>query len=476
MLTLGQAFIAKPKLLMIDELSLGLAPMIVEQLLDIVRAIHESGTTIVLVEQSVNVAVSLAQRAIFLEKGTVRFSGPTDELLERGDILRAVFPRCRRRARRRRRSRTPAPVRRCVRALRARARGGPEVSDLAVRFGRHPSRRRRVVRGARRAGPRLIGPNGAGKTTVLDLISGYLAPTAGRVWLQGEDVTQLAPDVRSWKGAGPFLPGRAAVRHSHSARSHRHRLERHVPVRALAAFVLSPAVKISEREVDAEVDELIELMRLEAYADKFVGELSTGSRRIVDLACVLAHGPSVLLLDEPSSGIAQRETEALGPVLLDVRDRTGAAIVVIEHDIPLISSISDELIAMEAGRPIARGRPDEVLSDPQVVAGYLGGSDVAVQRSGAEDGTGQEGGQEAGGDAVRAPGDRRRPSIVVGALAGSGAVERRLDSRLGGPGRVVEPAARCTGPARRRVPRRRWRRTDRRASPPSSCRSATVRT
>src|SRR5206468_9286475 len=88
---LAQALISKPRLLMIDELSLGLAPVIVTQLLDIVRAIHDNGTTIVLVEQSVNVAASLAQRAVFLEKGTVRFSGPTDQLLERGDILRAVF-------------------------------------------------------------------------------------------------------------------------------------------------------------------------------------------------------------------------------------------------------------------------------------------------------------------------------------------------------------------------------------------------
>ena len=91
MLTLGQAFIAKPQLLMIDELSLGLAPVIVEQLLEIVRAIHANGTTVVLVEQSVNVAITLADRAVFMEKGEVRFDGPTAELLDRPDILRAVF-------------------------------------------------------------------------------------------------------------------------------------------------------------------------------------------------------------------------------------------------------------------------------------------------------------------------------------------------------------------------------------------------
>src|SRR3989442_2126211 len=91
MLTLGQAFIAKPRLLMIDELSLGLAPLIVEQLLQVVRAIHESGTTVILVEQSVNVALTVAKRAVFMEKGEIRFNGPTEELLERPDILRSVF-------------------------------------------------------------------------------------------------------------------------------------------------------------------------------------------------------------------------------------------------------------------------------------------------------------------------------------------------------------------------------------------------
>src|SRR3989442_15714904 len=91
MLTLGQAFIAKPRLLMIDELSLGLAPLIVEQLLQVVRAIHESGTTVILVEQSVNVALTVAKRAVFMEKGEIRFNGPTEDLLERPDILRSVF-------------------------------------------------------------------------------------------------------------------------------------------------------------------------------------------------------------------------------------------------------------------------------------------------------------------------------------------------------------------------------------------------
>jgi ABC-type branched-subunit amino acid transport system ATPase component len=181
--------------------------------------------------------------------------------------------------------------------------------------------------------------------------------------------------------------------------------ERHVSVPdPLAAFVLSPSVKVSEREVDEEVDRLIELMRLEAYADKFVGELSTGTRRIVDLACILAHKPSVLLLDEPSSGIAQRETEALAPVLLDIRDKTGAALIIIEHDMPLITTISDELVALELGTVVASGEPQDVVNDPRVIEGYLGTSDAAINRSGAR-GQSTDGGR---------PARRRKPLAAAG--------------------------------------------------------------
>ncbi len=126
----------------------------------------------------------------------------------------------------------------------------------------------------------------------------------------------------------------------------------------------------------------MELMGLERFRDAFVRELSTGTRRIVDLACQVAHRPTVILLDEPSSGIAQREVEALAPVLRRLRDEMGAALVVIEHDIPLVSSIADRLVALDLGRVITTGPPDDVLIHPQVVDSYLGTSEASVQRSG----------------------------------------------------------------------------------------------
>ena len=96
----------------------------------------------------------------------------------------------------------------------------------------------------------------------------------------------------------------------------------------------------------------------------------------------LAHDPKVLLLDEPSSGIAQRETEALAPLLRRIQDETGCALLVIEHDMPLITSISDRMIALELGRPIVEGTPDEVTTDERVVASYLGGDMATINRSG----------------------------------------------------------------------------------------------
>ena len=133
-----------------------------------------------------------------------------------------------------------------------------------------------------------------------------------------------------------------------------------------------PAVRESEKKIARRVDELVDLVGLGAFRTKFVRELSTGSRRIVDICCLLAHEPVLMLFDEPSSGIAQREAEALAPLLLRVREATGASMVVIEHDMPLITAISDDLLALDLGEVVTRGTADEVLHHPRVVTSYLG--------------------------------------------------------------------------------------------------------
>lgn len=160
-------------------------------------------------------------------------------------------------------------------------------------------------------------------------------------------------------------------------------LERHIANRdPFAAAFRMPASTDSEAAVAERVDDVVEELGLTAFRDRPAGLLSTGTRRILELACVLAQRPDVLLLDEPSGGVAQAETEALAPLLRRVAADTGCSMVVIEHDMTLISSLCDRLIALELGRIIAEGPPDEVLSHPDVIASYLGTDAGAVARSG----------------------------------------------------------------------------------------------
>jgi branched-chain amino acid transport system ATP-binding protein len=230
----------------------------------------------------------------------------------------------------------------------------------------------------------LIGPNGAGKTTIFDLLSGLLPLDGGRIRFRGIDVTGMRADQRATLGLGRSFQDARIFPSMTVAENIAMGLERHIEVRDHVAALLNlPAAQESEEDVAFTVEDLIELMNLGAFRDKFVAELSTGSRRIVDLSMAIAHDPTVLILDEPSSGIAQRETEALGPLLRRIQRETGCAMLVIEHDMPLITAVSDEIIALEVGAVVTRGKPDEVLSDPRVISSYLGGDINVIQRSGA---------------------------------------------------------------------------------------------
>jgi ABC-type branched-subunit amino acid transport system ATPase component len=218
---------------------------------------------------------------------------------------------------------------------------------------------------------------------MFDAISGFV-PSRGTVVLDGTTISGIAPEARSRHGLGRSFQDARLFPSLTVAETLAVAYERHIKTQDVVSTALRmPWVSRAEKRIKTNVESLIELMGLGAFRDKFISELSTGSRRIVDLAVIMAHNPKVLLLDEPSSGIAQKETEALGPLLVRLRDETGATLVVVEHDMPLIQSISDELLALETGAVLMMGTPKEVIEDPRLVASYLGTDQAAISRSGA---------------------------------------------------------------------------------------------
>jgi ABC-type branched-subunit amino acid transport system ATPase component/ABC-type branched-subunit amino acid transport system permease subunit len=394
MLSLAMALRTTPKLMLIDELSLGLAPTVVSRLLDVVQELVEAGMTIVIVEQSVNVALEVARRAVFLERGSVRFSGATADLMERNDVLRSVFIHG-----------AAAPA-----ALNGGKPGGRRAVTTASRNGQVKARAIADIVAAPTVlecvyvqksfgGVRvlndielslhkgeilgLIGHNGAGKTTLFDVIGGFLTPEYGRVLLGGADVTDLAPADRAFLGLGrsfqearlyPALTVQETITVA---------LERHLASRDLIAAALRlPASTLSEAEAAVRVEQLLEQLGLHRYAESAIGALSTGTRRIVELACVLAQDPAVVLLDEPTAGVAQKETEALGPLLRQVREEAGCTMLVIDHDMPLLTGLCDRMVALELGEVIAEGAPAAVLENQRVIDSYLGVEGAAIDRSG----------------------------------------------------------------------------------------------
>jgi ABC-type branched-subunit amino acid transport system ATPase component len=379
MLALSMALLMQPRLLMIDELSLGLAPIVVERLLDMVRSISATGVTIILVEQSVNVALQLAETAVFLERGRIRFHGSTAELSGRNDLLRSVFLS------------NAIAASGAVSTSTGEAAHTPDLEAPAILSADGLTRSFGGI--AAVAGVSLsvaaseivgfIGPNGAGKTTLFDLLGGSTATGSGRIELGGVDVTRLPPSVRARRGLGRSFQDAELFASLTVEDTLAVALERWVtwgdPVTAALHL---PMAFDSEAKIAARVDELSALMGLEPYRHTRIRALSTGTRRVVDLACVVAHRPTVVLLDEPSSGIAQREVEALGPVLCRIRDEMGSALLVIEHDMGLLAEVSDRIIALDQGVIIAQGHPADVLADPAVIDAYLGTESATIERSG----------------------------------------------------------------------------------------------
>jgi ABC-type branched-subunit amino acid transport system ATPase component len=254
---------------------------------------------------------------------------------------------------------------------------GLSVRDLGVRYGGL-----QAVDGVSVDAPvgrvtGLIGPNGAGKTSTFNALSGLLRPSAGSVALHGRDITRLSPVRRAKLGLGRTfqrmeLCDGLTVRQN-VALGPESRFAGSSPLRHLMAGREQAAA------VDAAVDGALDRCRLTAMASRRVGGISTGQKRLVELARVIAGGYSVLLLDEPSSGLDTQETERFGEILKDLRATARVGILIVEHDMALVMGVCDHIYVIDFGQPIFDGTPAEVAASEAVRTAYLGsGQEAAV--------------------------------------------------------------------------------------------------
>ncbi len=228
----------------------------------------------------------------------------------------------------------------------------------------------------------LIGANGSGKTTTLDVISGLVTPHAGSVHLDGVDMAEYLPEerlgvgmVRSFQDCRlyPELTVLDVLLLCEDARQE---------VAVIPTTLRLPWARRAEKRKLEAVNQVIAAFGLERFRQHRTAELSTGTRRVVDLASIVLARPRLLLLDEPTAGIAQREAEAFIPLLRRLHQVADTTIVLVEHDVPLVFELCSTVVVMELGRVVAAGPPDVVRADPRALAAYLGASDEALLASG----------------------------------------------------------------------------------------------
>jgi branched-chain amino acid transport system ATP-binding protein len=237
------------------------------------------------------------------------------------------------------------------------------VDDVVVQFGGVTAVNHASFEVDRGTVTGLIGPNGAGKTTCFNVITGLQAPTSGKVILDGHDVTRMPVHRRARRGIGRTFQRLEAFGSLTVWDNVRTALDIHEGVRGLFSSV--------DGSADAVVEGLLERVGIAPYADERADSVPTGVARLLELARALACEPRLLLLDEPSSGLDEQETEDFGRLLTELAGE-GCTVLMVEHDMDLVMTVCDAIHVLDFGSIIAQGSPAEIRSNPDVQKAYLG--------------------------------------------------------------------------------------------------------
>jgi len=219
----------------------------------------------------------------------------------------------------------------------------------------------------------IIGPNGAGKTTIFNLVSRIYDPSDGRLTFCGEDITRVSPHEIPRRGIARTFQNIELFEHATVLQNvllgrHAHRRSRFVE-----ELLFLPRVRALELEHREAAEKVIDFLDLQRYRDSLIVNLPYGVRKVVEMARALCAEPKLLLLDEPSSGLSVEETEDMAFWIQDIRTLLGITVLMVEHDMSLVSAVSDRVLALNYGRPIALGTAREVQDHPDVIKAYLGG-------------------------------------------------------------------------------------------------------
>jgi branched-chain amino acid transport system ATP-binding protein len=249
------------------------------------------------------------------------------------------------------------------------------VEDLSIAFGGLAALSGVSFEAAEGEILALIGPNGAGKSTVFNVLTGLYRPSAGRATFDGVDLLRLPPHEIARRGVARTFQNTEVFRPLTALDNVLVGEHRHLRAGPLAALAWLPRVAREERAARARAHALLERLGLGDVAGVEAGSLPLGRQKRLEMARALATGPRCLLLDEPAGGLNPTETRALMDLIVRLREELRLTIVVVEHDMDLVMSISDRVVVLHYGRKIAEGKPREIAADAAVVAAYLGGAD-----------------------------------------------------------------------------------------------------